>query len=212
MQKTKIAIVEDEQDMLDFLKSIINESENMTCINTYKNAEDAITFLPNFDNDIVIVDIGLPGKSGIAVVEELSNKMSETLFVMYTASQGDDNIFESLKAGASGYLLKSADTQKLINALLELIDGGSPMSPSIARKVTNYFNPQRKAKCEVQELLGKKQYMVLDLLSKGLKYKEIAEEMDIVIGTVKSHVNTIYKKLHVTNKTGAIQKKNNGRI
>jgi len=202
----KVSIVEDNQEVLDFLTDTFNKSNDFYCQQVYKNAEEAISFLPKSDADIVIVDIGLPGVSGIECVRQVKSLRSDIHFMMYTVFENNNDIFESLKAGATGYLVKSQISEEaILIAVRELMAGGSPMSPSIARKVTDFFFSGHSSFKEL-DLLGKREKEVLELLSKGLLYKEIAEEMDIVIGTVKVHINKIYKKLHVQNKTEAINK------
>ncbi len=202
---TQIAIVEDNLEVSDFLVSTFNKSKEFSCYQAYKNAEEAISFLLQSDVDIVIVDIGLPGISGIECVRQVKVLRPDILFIMYTIFEKDDEIFESLKAGANGYLVKSPSEDAILEAVKEVLNGGSPMSPSIARKVTNFFFNGHSNIKELK-LLGKREKEVLELLSKGLLYKEIAEEMGIVIGTVKVHINKIYKKLHVQTRTEAINK------
>lgn len=202
---TKIAVVEDREDMLQFLLEIFEEAGDFECLQHYRNAEEAITFLPRSEADIVIVDIGLPGKSGIECVKQVKELRPDIEFLMYTVFDQNDKIFESLKVGASGYLMKTSEKKVMLNAVRELAEGGAPMSPAIARKVRNHFyegnNTLKKLK-----LLSPKENQVLKLLSQGLLYKEIAAEMNIVIGTVKQHIHSIYKKLHVQNRTEAINK------
>jgi len=203
---TKISIVEDNPEVSEFLADIFNSSEKYEHLSTYTNAPDAMSFLPKSDVDIVIVDIGLPRVSGIECVKVVKSLRPDIEFMMYTVFQNDDKIFESLKAGANGYLVKSPSSKEaILNALDELVTGGSPMSPAIARKVTSFFFNGHSNFKELK-LLGKREKEVLDLLSRGLIYKEIAEQLGIATGTVKVHINKIYKKLHVQNKTEAMNK------
>ncbi|MEL6865592.1 MAG: response regulator transcription factor [Bacteroidota bacterium] len=203
---TKISIVEDHEDIREFLITIFSECDDFVYQQAYKNAEEAVNFLPKSDVDIAIVDIGLPGESGIECVRKVKALRPDIQFMMYTVFDKDNNIFESLKAGANGYLLKSAVKEEIIGAVRELANGGAPMSPAIARKVTNFFfnTSGVNSKFKKLELLGSREKQVLELLSKGLLYKEIASEMGITIGTVKQHIHSIYKKLHVQNRTEAI--------
>ncbi len=202
----KISIVEDHSDIREFLEEIFEETEDLLLFKSYKNAEEAIAFLPKSDVDIVVVDIGLPGESGIECVKKVKALRPDIQFLMYTIFDRDNNIFESLKAGANGYLLKSAQAEEIIQAVRELASGGSPMSPGIARKVTTFFFNGKNAKDDFKELglLSERQIEVLDNLSKGLLYKEIGDKLGITEGTVKQHINKIYKKLHVQNRTEAI--------
>ena len=208
MQKkiNKLSIVEDQDAIMDFLVRIFDDAEDFECHGKYKTAEEAITFLPKSDTNVVIVDIGLPGVNGIECVKQVKALRPDMQFIMYTVFDRDDEIFESLKSGASGYLVKSPKGEVILEAVRELVAGGAPMSPAIARKVTNFFFSGRKDNFKELELLGKRQREVLDLLAKGLLYKEIAAAMHISIGTVKQHIHSIYQKLHVQNRTEAINK------
>ncbi len=208
-KKIKVSIMEDEVEVIDFLESIFKNTEGFEFLQTYKNGEEALAFLPKSSPDVVIADIGLPGKiNGTECVQKVKELRPDILFIMYTIFDRDNNIFESLKAGASGYLLKSLNKKKIIESVQEIINGGAPMSPAIARKVTEFFFSGNSLNKEVKELnlLGKREKEVLDYLSKGLLYKEIASQMTITEGTVKQHIHNIYKKLHVQNRTEAINK------
>lgn len=200
-----LSIVEDRSDMLNFLKNIFDNTPDFSCKNTYTNAEDAILFLPKSSVDVAIVDIGLPGKSGIECVRRVKELRPDIQFMMYTIFEQDNNIFESLKAGASGYLIKSTNKVQIESAVRELVAGGAPMSPSIARKVAESFRSENHHFKDMK-LLGKRENEVLTFLAKGLLYKEIADKMGITIGTVKQHIHKIYQKLHVANRTEAINR------
>ncbi|WP_445732056.1 response regulator [Mariniflexile sp.] len=200
-----LCIIEDLIEIQKGLETIIEADSNFTLLKSYENAEDAIGELPDLRPDIVLTDINLPGKSGIDCIHELKSKIPETLFIMFTIYEDNDQVFEALKAGASGYILKNTAPQKIIEALLELYDGGSPMSPKIARKVLSSFNPNTTSNT-VNELISKREQEVLLLLSKGFLYKEIADKLNISLSTVKRHLNHIYSKLQVQNKTEAVNK------
>lgn len=205
-QLTRISLVEDKPEISNFLKKIFNESPDFEFEESFDNAKDAISSLPATSSQIVIVDIELPpGKNGIECVRQIKALRPEIQFLMYTQFDEDNKIFESLKAGASGYLLKSPDKNKILDAVRELVNGGAPMSPTIARKITAFFFDD-KSKIKVLKLLTKREMEILELLSQGLLYKEIADESNIVIGTVKQHIHNIYQKLHVQNRTEAINK------
>lgn len=205
MQKLpiRLSLVEDLPEVMEDLVNIFSGQEDFEIQSTYRNAEDAITFLPKSDVKIAIVDIGLPGKSGIDCVRQVKALRPDIEFLMYTVLAREDKIFESLRAGASGYLLKTAKDEKIISSVRELAEGGSPMSPAIARRVTQFFFGGQVLVKELK-LLSQREKEVLDLLSRGLLYKEIANELSIVIGTVKQHIHSIYQKLHVSNRTEAI--------
>lgn len=200
-----VAIVEDRPDILDYLCELLGDSAQFECSNTYKSVEDALVFLPQNQPKIVIVDIGFqPGRmNGIECVRQLKPQMPETLFMMYTVFEETDKIFESLKAGASGYLLKDASGAKIIAALEDLLEGGAPMSGSIAKKVIEFFQ-KPPAPSKRIEVLSPREQEILHLLARGRLYKEIADELGIREGTVKVHIHNIYEKLHVSNSREAI--------
>jgi len=153
----------------------------------------------------VIMDINLPGMSGIECIRQVKKKVPRTQFMMFTVYENDEKVFEALKAGASGYLLKNTGLLQLIEALKELYNGGSPMSANIARKLVNIFQEEH-ADEEPTTGLSKRENEILQLLSKGLLYKEIADKLGISTGTVRQHIHKIYEKLHVQNRTEAINK------
>jgi DNA-binding NarL/FixJ family response regulator len=203
----KIAIIEDIKEIALELKNHFNDSEYTSCTQVYHNAEEAIAFLPINPPDIVISDIGLPGVSGIQAIITLRELMPDTEFCMFTVFEDNDKIFQSLKAGAKGYILKNANPDKIIDSAKELYNGGSPMSPSIARKVIESFSIQQNEKAEAKATnlpLTEREYEILEELAQGLLYKEIATKLSITIGTVKQHIHKIYHKLQVNNRTEAI--------
>ena len=177
--KIKVAIIEDLKDVAQMLCDNINDEEDMECHQVYNNAEDAMTFLSKNPAHIAIVDIGLPRASGLDAIRFLTPLCPDMQFCMFTVYEDDEKIFESLKAGAKGYIMKGESSAKIINYIKELHNGGSPMSHNIARRI-------------------------LTLLSKGLLYKEIGDQMGITTGTVKQHIHKIYEKLHVSNRTEAL--------
>lgn len=200
-----ICIIEDLIDIQKGLQTIIKSNETFVLLKCFSNAEDAIDEIPQLKPDIVLTDINLPGKSGIDCITEIKPILVETQFIMFTIYEDSDQVFDALKAGASGYILKNTSPNKIIDALLELYDGGSPMSPKIARKVLDSFNIIPKTTI-VSEILTKREIEVLELLSKGFLYKEIADKLNITLSTVKRHLNHIYSKLQVQNRTEAINK------
>jgi len=204
----RIAILEDLLDVAETIKSYINEEEDMVCKWTYANAEDAMTFVPHQNIDIIIVDIGLPRANGIKAIESLSEQCPKLLFCMFTVYQDDDKIFRSLQAGAKGYILKGSSQEKIISSIRELNKGGSPMSPTIARRIIDIFSTLKINPIPNHLPITNREMELLTLLSKGLMYKEIASDLGITLGTVKQHIHKIYDKLHVTNKVEAINKIN----
>jgi len=199
-----VAIVEDIKEIREGLKLLIDNSDGFACSEVYSNAEDAVNALPQSQPDVVLMDINLPGISGIEAVRQLKDRCAGTQFIMSTVYEDDENIFESLKAGASGYLLKKIAPSKILEAITEVYNGGSPMSTLIARKVIASF--QRKDSIDEVDVLTPKEKEILKALSKGLRYKEIAGEMHIGIETVRSHARRIYEKLHVQSRTEALNK------
>jgi len=199
-----ICIIEDLIEIQKGLQTILESDSRFELLQCFENAETAIAELPRLKPDIVLTDINLPGKSGIDCITEIKPAISDTQFIMFTIYEDSDQVFEALKAGASGYILKNTAPEKIIESLIELHDGGSPMSPKIARMVLSSFNAITKN--NVSELISKREQEVLELLSKGFLYKEIADKLSITLSTVKRHLNHIYEKLQVQNKTEAINK------
>ena len=200
----QIAIVEDIREIKEGLELLIDSSEGFRCIKTYSNAEEAMADLPQIHPDVVLMDITLPGINGIEAVRSLKPKIPATQFIMSTVYEDDENIFESLKAGASGYLLKKTAPSKILESITEVYNGGSPMSSQIARKVIGSF--QQKNSIEDSSLLTQREKEILKLLARGLRYKEIAAELTISIDTVRTHTRHIYEKLQVQSRIEAINK------
>jgi DNA-binding NarL/FixJ family response regulator len=200
-----LAIVEDLDEVRDGLKNFISLSSDFRVLDTFRTAEEALYDIPRLKPDIVIMDINLPGMNGIECIKQLKNKSPKTQFMMFTVYENDDKVFEALKAGASGYLLKNTGLIQLIESLKELYYGGSPMSAGIARKLVNLFKEQQK-EIDSVEMLSTRENEILQLLTKGLLYKEIADKISISTNTVRQHIHNIYEKLHVQNRTEAINK------
>ncbi len=202
-----VAIVEDLDEVREGLKNFLALSPDFNIIATFKNAEQALINIPDLQPDIVIMDINLPGMSGTDCIRLLKKKNIRTQFMMFTVYENDEKVFEALKAGASGYLLKNTGLIHIIESLKELHEGGSPMSANIARKLVMNF--QENSKHEIPEqltLLSIRENEVLEWLAQGLLYKEIADKLNISTSTVRQHIHRIYEKLHVQNRTEAINK------
>ena len=199
-----VAIVEDIKDIREGLRLLIGTSNGFLCKEVYPSAEEALAGLPLSQPDVVLMDINLPGMNGIDCIKRLKPQCTRTQFIMTTVYDDGDNIFESLKAGATGYLLKKTEPVKILEAIKEVHAGGSPMSTQIARKVIASFQP--KNGIDDVDALTAKEKEILKALSKGLRYKEIASELRISIETVRSHVRHIYEKLHVQSRTEALNK------
>ena len=200
-----IAIVEDLDVVRNGLKDFISLSTDFLVVGTFKTGEEALEHLPEIKPDIVIMDINLPGMNGIECIRQVKDKSRGTQFMMFTVYENDDKVFEALKAGASGYLLKNTGLLHIAESVKELHEGGSPMSANIARKMVNLFRDNDK-KNPFLDLLSNREKEILQLLAKGLLYKEIAEQLGITTGTVRIHIHKTYEKLHVQNRTEAINK------
>jgi DNA-binding NarL/FixJ family response regulator len=200
-----IAIVEDLDEVRDGLKNFLALSQDFKVLDTFKTAEQALDDIPKLKPDIVIMDISLPGMNGIECIRQVKDKSPSTQFMMFTVYENDEKVFEALKAGAAGYLLKNTGLVQLIESLKDLHNGGSPMSANIARKLVTVFREQQSESLPVG-LLSNRENDILQLLSRGLLYKEIAEQLSISVSTVRQHIHHIYEKLHVQNRTEAINK------
>jgi len=201
--KKRVCIVEDKSDLREGMNLMVEMSDHYELGGSYGNAEEAIREIPHAKPAVVLMDINLPGASGIQCVNALKNKFPQMLFLMCTAYEDTDKIFDSLKAGASGYILKTEGPRKIIEALDDMLAGGSPMSSSIARKVVASFTKMGKDNALI-ETLSEREKMVLDQLAKGLIGKEVADVLDISWGTVRKHVQNIYKKLQVNTRVEAV--------
>jgi DNA-binding NarL/FixJ family response regulator len=200
-----LAIVEDLAEVREGLKQFLSLNPEFIVLDTFETAEEALYDLPRLNPDIVIMDINLPGMSGIQCIREVKKKTPRTQFMMFTVYENDEKVVEALKAGASGYLLKNTGLLQIVESLKELHNGGSPMSSNIARKLVTIFREEH-TDAEPTVGLSKRENEILQLLSKGLLYKEIAEKLSISVGTVRQHIHKIYEKLHVQNRTEAINK------
>lgn len=200
----RVVIIEDIKEIREGLQILIDGSDGFSCSKTFANGELAIEELPALSPDVALMDIHLPGINGIETVKKLKLLCPNTQFIMSTVYEDDENIFESLKAGASGYLLKKTAPSKILDAITEVYNGGSPMSSQIARKVIASF--QKKDSIDETDILTPKEKEVLKELAKGLRYKEIADEMKVSMETIRSHARKIYEKLQVQSRTEALNK------
>jgi DNA-binding NarL/FixJ family response regulator len=199
-----IAIIEDDEDIREGLKSLVQATAGFACTGAFADAETGLEYLTGQPADIVLMDIHLPGMDGIECVRRLKVIHPEMQFIMCTIFRNDDSIFNALKAGATGYLLKTDDPGLIINAIHELYAGGSPMTPQIARRVIDSF--KKPAVNDEIHLLTKRETEMLGLLSKGYRYKEIADKLFVSTETVRKHINNIYQKLHVQSRIEAVNK------
>ena len=200
----KVSIVEDLAEIREGLSELIRSDKELLLLENFDNAESAMARLPGLGADIVIMDINLPGMSGIDCIRSIKANCPGTQFLMFTVYENDEKVLQALQAGATGYLLKRTKPQRILESIKELNQGGSPMSSNIARKLLNIFLDEKKA--TKKEILTDRENEVLQLLADGLLYKEIAERLNIVHGTVRQHIHNIYEKLHVQNRTEAVNK------
>jgi DNA-binding NarL/FixJ family response regulator len=204
MKKT-VAVVEDDRRLREQLLQILEHHPDIECVGTYATAEEAVQRIPQDKPDVVLMDIKLPGMSGIQCVAELKKVMPRLQIIMVTVYEDSERIFKALKAGASGYLVKSAHPDKLIEAIQDVFAGGSPMSSHIARKVVQHFHLIGPASEEANNLSPREQ-QVLGLLASGYLYKEIGDRLGIGTETVRTYVKNICQKMHVRSRIEAVAK------
>ena len=200
-----VSIVEDDRDTRDSLAALLGSAAALQCVGTHATGEKALAGIPAERPDVALVDINLPGMSGIECAAKLKAKLPALHIVMLTTYEDSDLIFDSLRAGASGYLLKNMPPNELIAALEQVQAGGAPMSMQIARKVVQHFHRAPAVDSGVEKL-SPREHEVLALLAKGALYKEIADQLGITLGTVRTHQRRIYEKLHVQSRTEAAVK------
>lgn len=200
-----VSIVEDNDQLRATLVRVINRADGFRCLSQYANAELALEALPRDRPDVVLMDINLPGMNGVECVRRLKPVRPEMQVVMLTVYEDTENIFKALAAGASGYLLKRTTSAELLAAIRDVQKGGSPMTTHIARKVVQSFQ-QAGASSQSTENLSVREQEVLDCLSQGFLYKEIAEKLGISYETVHTYIRRIYEKLQVRTRTEAVAK------
>lgn len=199
----RVSIVEDNAPLCQIMSEWIAQTPDMKLVQTYPDAEAALADLPKQPADVVLMDINLPGQSGIECVRQLKTQLASTQFVMVTVYMDTDLIFQALAAGATGYLLKRAGRDEVLAAIREVHAGGSPMSRNIARMIVETFQGVSPETPEM-ERLTERELDVLRLLSRGLIYKEIADKLNLSFNTVHTLSRRIYEKLHVTSRKEAV--------
>lgn len=210
-QPITIAIVEDNQGLRHSLETIVRRTEGFECVGSYVDGEQAMVALPTLRPRVVLMDINLPGMNGMECVAQLSRILPETQMIMITVYDDTEAIFESLAAGAGGYLLKPVRSAQLVSAIKEIVAGGAPMSSNIARRVVQTFRkPVLTPTPDGMTQLSVRENEVLELLVKGLLQKEIAEHLGISYWTVQTHIARIYEKLHVHSRAQAVAKYHGG--
>lgn len=202
-----VIVFEDNVALREGIEAILNASEGFVCIGAYANCKRVMEVLQKNLPDAVLMDIQMPGISGIEAVSMIKHKFPELPVIMHTVFDDDARVFAAICAGANGYILKSATPQKLLEALRDAKDGGSPMTPSIATKVLQTFSKQAKATNTINPPnLSERENEILKLLSDGLSYKLIAAQLFVSYETVHSHIKKIYQKLHVNSVNEAVSK------
>jgi DNA-binding NarL/FixJ family response regulator len=203
----RVTIVEDDLMTRASLRTLLDNSGRIHCGSAYASAEEALRQLPGDRADVVLADINLPGMTGVEFVAELKRVLPDLPVLMLTTYCSNDLIFNSLKAGACGYLLKRTPPEELLESIEQVHAGGAPMSPEIARKVVAFFHGQRATPKNIPDDLARlspREREILGLLSQGYLYKEIAERLSITLETVRTHLRRTYDKLHVHTRTEAV--------
>lgn len=201
----RLCLVEDHRATRESFIKLLRHADDIVCIGAFENGKQALAEIPAIHPDVVLMDINIPAPGGIDCVRALKQSCPKTEFVMLTTYDETDLIFDALRAGASGYLLKRAAPDELIRAINEVRNGGSPMSMEIARRVVSHFHQIRQPSIE-DEKLSKRESEILSLLAKGLSYKLIADQLNLSPHTIHNRLRGIYKKLHVQSGREAVAK------
>ena len=202
----KVALVEDHEQFRSKLSELVEESDNLTLAGAFSDGPSALKGIPPLRPDVVVMDIQLPVVDGVECVRKLKAILPQTSFLMLTAYEDSDRLFESLKAGAGGYLLKRTSPTQFLQSIRELHEGGSPMTPHIARRVVQFFAGPAKASAPDLDELTSGQKKFLEELAQGYSYKEIADHLGITVHGVRNYIRKIYEKLHVHSKVEAVNK------
>jgi len=201
----KVSIVDDDEGIRSSLVALIRRAPALKLMGDYADAETALKELPRKEPDVVLMDINLPGMNGVECVRQLKAMLPRLQVLMLTVYEDSDSLFKSLRAGASGYLLKRTASARLLEAIQDVYEGGSPMTPQLARRVVQFFSGAPPEDSPLAGLTpGEREF--LGQLANGYTYKEIADRMNITIDTVRSYVRTVYEKLHVHSRTEAVVK------
>jgi DNA-binding NarL/FixJ family response regulator len=198
----KVAIVEDDEQVRENLATLIRETDGFECVGTFPSGEDALDGMPRRAPDVVLMDVNLPGMSGVECVRLLKSQLPDLQVVILTVYDDSDRIFQALQMGASGYLLKRSTSEEILRAVADVHRGGAPMSSYIARKVVQSFQRQGPSE-KPSENLTKRENDVLNYVSRGYTNKEIADALGLSAETVRGYLKTIYSKLHVRSRTEA---------
>ena len=199
----RVAIVEDDEVVRENLSFLINATSGFSCVAACASGEEALERLKTVSPEVVLMDIHLPGQSGITCVERLRVLLPQVQVIMLTIEEDSEQVFESLKAGATGYLVKHVSPMEILEAVAEVHRGGAPMSSQIARKVVTTFRQESPLHESIVQLSPREEE-VLRFLAKGLRSKEIAKNLEVSVGTVNTYVRHIYEKLHVRSRAEAV--------
>jgi len=199
-----VSIVEDDPSLCTVLLRLLGRTRDIRCLNCYANAEDALREIPRSPPDVVLMDINLPGIDGIECVRKLKVLSPLIRIVMLTVYENPERIFKALAAGAIGYVLKHRPSAELLNAIRDAHDGGAPMSSDIARKVVQFF--QTNVPADEAGELSAREREVLEFLANGFLVKEIADQLGLGFGTVRTYIRRIYEKMHVHSRSQAVAK------
>jgi DNA-binding NarL/FixJ family response regulator len=201
-----VCIVEDRIDIREALFSLVDSQPNFSVIGAFENAEEALNTIPELQPNVVLMDIDLPKMNGIECIKLLKPQCPRVQFMICTVYDEDEKVFEALRTGANGYILKRSPPAKLLEAIVELYHGGSPMSSDIARKIVLSFQQKPEEKIQEEYHITPREQEILTLLSKGLSYQELADKLFISSKTVRKHIFNIYEKLHVNSRMEAVNK------
>jgi DNA-binding NarL/FixJ family response regulator len=205
--KTRVAVVEDDKRLRKQLLEILGRFSDVECVGNYDSAEEALAHLPGKHPEVVLMDINLPKMSGIQCVSELKKVLPLVQIIIVTIYEDSECIFDAIRAGANGYLIKSGPPERLIEAIREIASGGSPMSSQIARKVVGYFRMVGPPPVgDEEKALAPREEQVLKLLASGYRYKEIGAMLDLSVETVRTYVKNACAKLHVRSRIEAVAK------
>ena len=206
MPLASLAIIEDNKNIREYLCPLLSAAYPETDVLIFSTAEDALKVLLSYPVDLVLFDIELPGMNGIECMYKLKSVHLQMQCMMLTVFDDAENIFKAIKAGASGYILKSTSPEKIVEAINDLYNGGSPMSSQIARKVIEAFQQTDNSNNEAYHSLSRREQEIIQVLAKGFRYKEIADQLFLSQETIRTHIRNIYEKLHVNSRSEALKK------
>jgi DNA-binding NarL/FixJ family response regulator len=206
--KIRVIIAEDQEDIRMALQAYVSFDPQLECLNVFSDGLSAWDWISKTNEvvDVALLDIDMPGLNGIELVEKIKDQFPKTQCLMCTIYEDSDRIFKALEAGANGYLLKKSSAPQILEAVREIYNGGAPMSSEIARRVVQSFNARNSNQNQEIQTLSPREMEIVKQLEKGFLYKEIASTLNISVETVRRHVHNIYEKLHVSNRTEALNK------